>query len=129
MAPWRKARLRWACDARQLPTLHWRHAQLSCDLLGVDFFCCNLCRFGFEYLRGGSFPLDLKIERVPQGTHSKNGAFEYESRYTFKGQELKVLRVFTSRRASPVCSATDDKDWLAYRRVLQQDLRAQVFFR
>lgn len=76
-----------------------------------------------------AFPPNLKIERVPQGTRLKNGAFEYESRYTLKGQELKVLRVFTSRRDSPVCSAKDDKDWLAYRRVLQQDLRAQVFFR
>ena len=76
-----------------------------------------------------TFPPNLKIERIPQGTHSKNGAFEYESRYALKGQELKVQRVFTSRRANPVCSAKDDKDWLAYRRVLQRDLRAQVFFR
>ena len=76
-----------------------------------------------------TFPPNLKIERIPQGTHSKNGAFEYESRYTLKGQELKVQRVFTSRRSTPVCGAQDDKDWLAYRRVLQRDLRAQVFFR
>jgi hypothetical protein len=76
-----------------------------------------------------TFPPNLKIERIPQGTRSKNGAFEYESRYTLKGQELKVLRVYTSRRDSPVCGAKDDKDWLAYRRVLQRDLRAQVFFR
>jgi hypothetical protein len=76
-----------------------------------------------------TFPPNLKIERIPQGTRSKNGAFEYESRYTLKGQELKVLRVYTSRRDSPVCGSKDDKDWLAYRRVLQRDLRAQVFFR
>jgi Domain of Unknown Function with PDB structure (DUF3857)/Transglutaminase-like superfamily len=76
-----------------------------------------------------TFPPNLKIERIPQGTHSKSGAFEYESRYTLKGQELKVQRVFTSRRANPVCDAQDDKDWLDYRRVLQRDLRAQVFFR
>ena len=76
-----------------------------------------------------TFPPTLKIERIPQGTHSTSGAFEYESRYTLKGQELKVQRVFTSRRSTPVCSAQDDKDWLDYRRVLQRDLRAQVFFR
>jgi hypothetical protein len=74
------------------------------------------------------FPPQLKIERIPQGTNSKNGAFEYESRYTLEGQELKVQRVFTSRRSNPVCGAQDDKDWLAYRRVLQRDLRGQVFF-
>lgn len=74
------------------------------------------------------FPPQLKIERIPQGTHSKNGAFEYESRYTLKGQELEVQRVYTSRRSTPVCGSQDDKDWLAYRRVLQRDLRAQVFF-
>ena len=75
------------------------------------------------------FPAKLKIDRIPEGTRSKNGAFEYESHYTLRGQELKVLRVYTSRRDSPVCSAKDDKDWLLYRSALQRDLRAQVFFR
>jgi len=76
-----------------------------------------------------TFPSSLKIERIPVGTHSRNGAFEYESTYTLKGRELTVRRVYTSNRDSPVCSAKDDNDWLAYRSALQRDLRAQVFFR
>ncbi len=75
------------------------------------------------------FPAHLKIERIPQGAHAKNGAFEYESRYTRKGQELKVLRIYTAHRSDPLCSTQDDAHWLAYRRALQRDLRAQVFFR
>ncbi len=75
------------------------------------------------------FPAQLKIQRIPVGMHSKNGAFEYESHYTLKGQELTVRRVYTSSRDSGVCGANDDKDWLSYRSVLQRDLRAQVFFR
>jgi hypothetical protein len=76
-----------------------------------------------------TFPDGVKVERVPPDVQSKNGPYYYAASYKLVGQELQVERAYSSRRKTGTCNNTDDKNWNAFRAVLQRDLRGQVFFK
>ena len=76
-----------------------------------------------------TFPDGVLVERVPPDVQSKNGPYYYAASYKLVGQELQVERTYSSRRKTGVCNSTDDKNWNAFRAVLQRDLRGQVFFK
>jgi hypothetical protein len=59
----------------------------------------------------------------------ERGPLRYRASYQLQGRTLKVERELTADRASHTCTARDDEDWSALLRVLQRDLRGQVFLR
>lgn len=76
-----------------------------------------------------TFPNGVLLERTPPDVNSKNGPYYCAARYKQVGQDLQVERSYSSRRKTGVCNSTDDKNWNAFRAVLQRDLRGQVFFK
>ena len=49
--------------------------------------------------------------------------------YELKPDLLLVKRHYQTARPKPVCNADDDRNWNAFRELLQRDLRAQVLFK
>ena len=76
-----------------------------------------------------TFPDGVLLERTPPDVKSKNGPYYYAASYKQVGQEVQVERTYSSRRKTGVCNSIDDKNWNAFRVVLQRDLRGQVFFK
>jgi hypothetical protein len=76
-----------------------------------------------------TFPEGSQIERVPANVQYNSGPYHYAASYKLVGQELLVKRAYSSRRKTGICNSSDDKNWNAFRSVLQRDLRGQVFFK
>jgi hypothetical protein len=76
-----------------------------------------------------NFPSSVEIERIPGNVRFQRGAIEYQASYTRQGQQVSATRVYTAQRKNPFCDDTDNRDWHAFRIMLQRDLRAQVFFK
>ena len=75
------------------------------------------------------FPSKIKITRIPANVKASIGSYHYQARYRLKGQTILVYRIYRSKRSSPFCEASVNRDWNQFRQVLQRDLRGQVFFR
>lgn len=76
-----------------------------------------------------AFPASVQVQRIPDDVRFKRGPIEYRASYRLEGQLLKADRDYVVRRASPICGVQDDRDWTAFREVIQRDMRAQVFFK
>jgi hypothetical protein len=74
-------------------------------------------------------PPGVRIQRVPAPVSFARGALRYAARYRLSGQRVFVTREFAAERPSHTCTARDDEDWAALWRVLQRDLRSQLFLR
>ena len=76
-----------------------------------------------------TFPKSVHMERIPENVRFKRGSYEYEATYELKPDLLLVKRHYQTARPKPVCNVDDDRNWNAFRELLQRDLRAQVFFK
>jgi hypothetical protein len=74
-------------------------------------------------------PPKVRIERIPVGVNFTQGPLRYSATYRRTGNVVQVTREIVADRASSICTARDDEDWAALLRVLQRDLRGQVFVR
>ena len=45
------------------------------------------------------------------------------------GRKVTVHRTLRVQRASNVCGAKENRDWLAFYKVLQRDLRSQIIYK
>jgi transglutaminase-like putative cysteine protease len=75
-----------------------------------------------------SFPIDMKITRVPQGITFAKGNLKYQSSYELKGQVLKIKRAYSASYKDNICGEEADKLFSTFTQVLRRDLRQQVFF-
>ena len=71
----------------------------------------------------------MRITRIPADTRFQRGPLRYSATYRRAGQVLTITREFAVDRPSHTCNAGDDADWSAFLRVLQWDLRGQMFLR
>ena len=71
----------------------------------------------------------MRITRIPADTRFQRGPLRYSATYRRAGQVLMITREFAVDRPSHTCNAGDDADWSAFLRVLQWDLRGQMFLR
>ena len=71
----------------------------------------------------------MRIERIPADVSFSSGPLRYSAPYRRTGNEVQVIRELVADRASSICTSRDDEDWAALLRVLQRDLRGQVFVR
>jgi len=74
-------------------------------------------------------PPQVRITRIPADTRFQRGPLRYSAAYSRVGQVLTITREFAVDRPSHTCNAGDDAEWSAFLRVLQRDLRGQVFLR
>jgi hypothetical protein len=74
-------------------------------------------------------PPKARIERIPADVSFSRGPLRYSATYRRTGNVVQVTREIVADRASSICTASDDEDWAALLRVLQRDLRGQVFVR
>ena len=75
------------------------------------------------------FPKNVTIEDIPKGTQFMRGDIRYESRFSREERKVTVHRTLRVQRPSNVCGQKDARDWLAFYRVLQRDLRSQIIYR
>ncbi|MEI6028327.1 MAG: DUF3857 and transglutaminase domain-containing protein [Betaproteobacteria bacterium] len=74
-------------------------------------------------------PPKVRIERIPADVSFSRGPLRYSATYRRTGNVVQVTRDIVADRVSSICTASDDEDWAALLRVLQRDLRGQVFVR
>ena len=74
-------------------------------------------------------PPQVQITRIPAGTRFQRGPLRYSATYRRTGQVVSITRELAADRPSHTCNASDDADWAALLRVLQRDLRGQIFLR
>lgn len=76
-----------------------------------------------------NFPKSVSIEAIPAGVQFRRGDVQYQSRFVQDGRTVTVHRTLRVQRASNVCGSKESRDWLAFYKVLQRDLRSQVIYR
>jgi len=76
-----------------------------------------------------SFPAKTKLEIIPKSVQVTSGRMRYEASYRLKGKTLIVKREYASNRETSVCDANNDRHWEAISRVMERDMRSQIFFR
>jgi len=76
-----------------------------------------------------TFPSNVSIEDVPKGTRFSQGGIDFESRYVQSGRTVTVDRRVRIQRDSRVCGLKEARDWHAFYRVMQRELRSQIVYR
>ena len=76
-----------------------------------------------------TFPQNVVLEGIPMGATYSDGAIAYESSYRKDGQTVSVQRKLVFQRDSHVCDPIENDKWKAFYKVIQRDLRAQIFYR
>lgn len=74
-------------------------------------------------------PDNVRITRIPRSVSYANGPIRYRATYRRQGNLVAITRELVDDGQSHVCDARDDVRWADFMRVLQRDLRAQVFLR
>lgn len=75
------------------------------------------------------FPANVSIEDIPKGTQFRRGDVRYESRFVQDGRKVTLHRTLRVQRASNICGEKESRDWIAFHKVLQRDLRSQIIYR
>jgi hypothetical protein len=74
------------------------------------------------------FPRNVKIKRIPKNVNFEMAPFKYQATYQLKKDELKVRRMFESNHKSSVCGPNFAESRNAAFKVMQRDLRSQIFY-
>ncbi len=75
------------------------------------------------------FPPKTILGPLPKGlTYEQNGV-RYTSSYSVSGLAVDIHRRLEIQRARNVCTPEDNETWRAFHRLLQRDLRSQIFYR
>lgn len=74
------------------------------------------------------FPSNVKIKHIPDNVDFKKNQIKYQATYQLNRDEVKVKRVFESNHKSSVCDAGFNDVRKEVFKVLQRDLRSQVFY-
>jgi hypothetical protein len=74
------------------------------------------------------FPDNIKITRIPAGVYFKEGKFSYHSSYKLIGDTLIAERTLKNTGTTVHCTAADYEIRRRLHKVLQRDMRGQVFY-
>jgi hypothetical protein len=75
-----------------------------------------------------TYPNTTKITRIPVDVNYQNKSISYQASYKLTGKKLEVFRRYQSDNTSNVCGAEKINDKLDFFKVLQRDLKGQVFY-
>jgi len=74
------------------------------------------------------FPSNVKVTDIPKNVaHSVDGA-TYDATYSLNGNVVEVKRMAKFERPGMVCKPTDLERWKGFHKVVQKDLRSQIFY-
>lgn len=75
------------------------------------------------------FPVGTALGALPKGfTYDRDGV-RYSSSYTARGRVVDIRRHLEIQRSGNVCTPANNATWRAFHRLLQRDLRSQIFYR
>jgi hypothetical protein len=75
-----------------------------------------------------TFPNTTKITRIPSDVNYQKNSISYQSSYKLTDNKLEVFRRYQSDNPSHVCGAEKVADKQSFFKVLQRDLKEQVFY-
>jgi len=75
-----------------------------------------------------TFPENTKITKVPSNIEYKNPNIEYKATYHLESNTLNVSRIFQSQHKSSVCADNFNDLRKEAVKVIQRDLRSQIFY-
>jgi len=75
-----------------------------------------------------TFPTNTHITRIPTDVNFQNASISYKANYHLDGQKVDVFRRYQLENASHVCDASSNELKLAFFKVLQRDLKSQIFY-
>jgi transglutaminase-like putative cysteine protease len=75
------------------------------------------------------FPSNVVLGDIPRGTTYQDGIVFYQSRFQRADRTVSVRRRLLVQRQSQVCDSQDHEKWRAFYKVVQRDLRSQIFYR
>lgn len=76
-----------------------------------------------------TLPRNVVLEAIPRGTQYRDGAIRYDAVYRRSGQTVTVRRKLVVHYAAHVCAPEENESWIRFYKVIQRDLRAQIFYR
>ena len=75
------------------------------------------------------FPRNVTIDSVPKGVRFRNETVSYSSTYTIKDRVVEVKRTLRIQHKGSVCGLKENRLWRSFHKVLQKDLRSQIFYK
>ena len=75
-----------------------------------------------------TFPTSTHITRIPTDVNYEYSGISYQATYHLNGNKVEILRRYQSENPSHVCGADRRARKVAFFKVLQRDLKAQVFY-
>jgi transglutaminase-like putative cysteine protease len=91
-----------------------------------DYICKSQSHFESYSIE---FPKNVTIDGVPRGIRFRNETVSYSSTYTIKERVVEVKRVLQIQHKRSVCGLEENKLWRSFHKVLQKDLRSQIFYK
>jgi transglutaminase-like putative cysteine protease len=75
-----------------------------------------------------TFPSSTRITRIPSDVNFKNASISYTATYHLVGNKVEVFRRYQAENETHVCDASSNDRKLAFFKVLQRDLKSQIFY-
>ena len=75
-----------------------------------------------------NFPTNTHITRIPTDVNYQNDSISYKATYRLNANKVEVFRRYQLENASHVCDASSNERKQAFFKVLQRDLKSQIFY-
>jgi transglutaminase-like putative cysteine protease len=75
-----------------------------------------------------TFPDNTHITSIPEDVNYQNASISYKATYRLNANKVDIFRRYQIENASHVCDASSNERKLAFFKVLQRDLKSQIFY-
>ena len=75
-----------------------------------------------------TFPTSTHITRIPTDVNYEDASISYQATYRLNGSKVEVARQYQSENPNHVCGTDRSARKLAFFKVLQRDLKSQIFY-
>ena len=75
-----------------------------------------------------TFPSNTHITRIPTDVNYENASISYRATYRLNDNKVEVFRRYQAENETHVCDASSNARKLAFFKVLQRDLKSQIFY-
>ena len=74
------------------------------------------------------FPKKSKVVRVPENSSYEGNNIKYHSIYRLENQTVYVKRTYEENHTQALCGNNENEQEKAVQKVMQRDLRSQIFY-